>query len=266
MHPFLLVASTAFTGCSSVLGIDSDRHLVVDSGSGEGSWECLAAPLPTPPRSATLYLLMSDPSMSVNMSQPQGTPVPGLTVTACARLDAACSAPLVTSAPTDASGRATIMVPGGFDGYFQTLGNATYMPALYTHEPILGDQLLSQVVMRPNLLSLAAKIAGATLDPSEGSVIVYLLDCNSTRAAGATFDAGPSVRLFYLNQSLPSPTATETDSTGSGFAPNVPAGVITVTATNAAGVLIASTTTFVRAGQVTFIELRPSQATYATGP
>jgi hypothetical protein len=252
-----------------VLGIDSDRHLVVDSGPEGPNWDCLGAPPPILPASATLYFVLGDPSTEVNCSQPQGTPIPGVAVTACTRLDADCSSPFAKSPPTDATGRTSLVVPGGFDGYFQAPANGTFLPAIYAHEPIQGTQVFDQSMMRTSLVSLAAKITGVQLDPSAGTVIPYVLDCHSQSAAGVTFDAGmlgPSERVFYLSQCIPSVSATETDSTGGGFILNVPAGSITIQATNSAGQLVASNTTFVRAGYTTFVQLRPNQATYNMGP
>lgn len=269
MRLLLFAVCPALAGCSSVLGIDSDRHLVVDGGSQGPNWDCLSAPLPTPPASATLYFVLGDPSTAVNGSQPEGTPIPGLVITACTRLDADCSSPFGRSAPTDASGRTTLVVPGGFDGYFETPASGMFLPAIYAHEPIQGTQVFDQSVMRSSLVALAAKITGVQLDPSAGTVIPYVLDCNSQSAAGVTFDAGtlgPSEHVFYLSQSIPSTSATETDATGGGFVLNVPPGSITVKATNSAGQVVASNTTFVRAGYTTFVQLRPSQATYKTGP
>jgi hypothetical protein len=264
----VVAAIAALAGCSSVLGIDSDRHLVdagADDASNGPSWSCLSGAVPTPPAMATVEFVIGDPSTAVNSSQPEGMPIPGLVVTACTRLDPDCSAPLATSVPTDATGQTKLVVPGGFDGYFETAASGSFLSAIYSHEPVEGSQLFQQSGMRSTLVMLAAMIVHVTLDPSAGTVIPYVLDCNSQRAASATIDVGalgPTEHFYYLNQSIPSTTATATDDTGGAFALNVPAGSITVKASNAAGQLVASTTTIVRAGRVTFVQLRPSQATY----
>jgi hypothetical protein len=113
------------------------------------------------------------------------------------------------------------------------------------------------------LVALAAELVEVTVEGDAGTVIPIVLDCNGVAAAGVRFnlsDLAPSEHFFYLNDSVPSHTATATDSTGGALLFNAPPGTITMTATTPGGQLIGSSTTEVRAGWATFVQFTPSQA------
>lgn len=283
----VIASCAALSGCSSVLGIDSDRylidaasdapsprdaphdttldaHTVRDAGADAyAPWACLATPPPTPPATATVVFVIGNPSAGTTAAMPTGPPVAGVVVRACRALDFECSNPLTTSAPTNDAGEATVILPGGFDGYFEVPDAAGFEPSIYWHEPVQASQSYEQTVLPPNVVALAASVVDVTLTPEAGIVVPTVLDCKSNAAAGVHFQVGGLVdggQFFYLSDSVPSKTATATDPTGGGLLFNAPPGTITISATTPTGQLIASGTTQVRAGWLTFLELRPSQA------
>jgi hypothetical protein len=226
-------------------------------------WGCLGAPAPAPPAMATLRFALGNAATGATGAMPDGQPAAGLVIRACRPLDFTCDEPLATSLPTDDAGQTTLIVPGGFDGYFEMPDAAGFVPAIYWHAPIQGSQLDDQAVLPPNLVALAAELVEVTVEGDAGTVIPIVLDCNGVAAAGVRFnlsDLAPSEHFFYLNDSVPSHTATATDSTGGALLFNAPPGTITMTATTPGGQLIGSSTTEVRAGWATFVQFTPSQA------
>jgi hypothetical protein len=290
----------ALAGCASLLGIDSDRYVASDEGgtpleadvgdagnagdAGDAApheaeptwpagWSCLNDPVPTAP-SGNLELALTFTDVSnASTSGSEGTPVPGADVHACNKLDLSCASPF-GDVTTDDAGVADLMVPGGFDGYFEMRAQG-YTNAILQRTPILASESENQGVAEISLLAEAAPLANLTQNPSLSIALVTAEDCNANVAAGITFEVGsPGLNetVVYLLNNLPSQSATETDSvSGTALIFNVPSGALTVSASFAATKIpIRTVTTIARAADpdagvptpwVTYLQIRPDQAT-----
>jgi hypothetical protein len=285
------VAIAGVAGCAQVLGIESDRHLsaapdtgvapTTDAGSPEAAppadvvtidaaglpsnFACLGDPVPpTPDGSVMVEFFLNN--VSGASSSTTGTPVPGTLIHPCNKLDILCSSPF-PGATTDDGGLALLSVPGGFDGYYEAISDAGYTPAVLSRTPALVDEYASQGVADISLLSAGAGLAGLQQDPSLSIAIVTVADCTSTPAENMVIsveEPGPNEQVVYLVNNLPNKGATKTDlASGSALIFNVPAGSLVVSASFATdgGLLMRQVTTIARQNWVTFVQLRPDQAT-----
>jgi hypothetical protein len=273
-------------GCSGILGIEADRYLVdagpsgtADSGGGGGTtdasdgaagadWSCLnttAPPLGT--GNVVLTLFFNDVSGAATSGSFAGTPIPGVSVRSCGTLDLDCKNP-ISSAVADDGGLAPISVPIGFDGYYEVDAGTNYTPTILSRSPQRADEQALQGMGSSALYALGAGLAGTTQDPNLSLAIVTAADCNSNPAPGVEFTVGapgPNETVAYLENNLPSKSATATEATGSALVFNVPAGTLTLSAAmSGTHQPIRSVTALIRQGWVTFVQIRPDQAQYTT--
>jgi hypothetical protein len=277
-------------GCASVLGIDSDRRLaasddsgpnaVIDAGGTDAqgadssaagdsaaSWppnySCLGDAVPAiPSGNVQLQLFLNDVSTASN--GPNGNPVPGAEIHACNTLDVSCASGFGSQTSDDA-GIVTMSVPGGFDGYYEVRAT-NYTPAVLSRPAQYTSEFQDQGLAQIALIAEGGALAGLTQDPNLTIAVLTAEDCTSEPAANITFTVGTpgsSEQVIYLANNLPSKAATATDSeSGSALIYNVPPGTLTVSASFAdTGNPIRTISTIARQGWLTFILIRPDQAT-----
>ncbi|HEU4408384.1 MAG TPA: hypothetical protein VFS43_24180 [Polyangiaceae bacterium] len=225
-------------------------------------WGCLPTLTLTPPAvpTANISFRFVDPV--------DDRPVPGVEVRSCSNIDAFCMMPLAPPAVSDADGRTQLPFStqnsagsSGYLGYFY-LSGADRMPHLFSvHPPMVADREASfRVVTQPEIETFAA-IVGVTLDPQRSLLILQSRNCQNVATARSTFSiigADDKTKLLYLSGGLPSLTATETDSSGTGFVANTVPGIVTVEIVNLdAGRRVSRTSVTVRQGHVTYAEIAP---------
>ena len=272
--PLVLVASAvgaglALVACSTILGIESERHLVTvappdtgtDAGPGGPDFSCLGSPPPTAGSGMVeLQILVNDVTGAT--AGTQGTPIPGATMRACNKLDFTCTTPgPIATTVSGADGLEKIFVPSGFDGFYEVDAGSSYSPSILTRSPAFADESAQQGLVSFSLLTLGASQVNIMQDPNLGIVIATVFDCASQVAPGILFTASPLVgseRIVYFASSLPSSSATTTDTTGSAIIFNVPIQPISVQATipGTGNRIVDQRTANVRQGWVTFIQLR----------
>jgi len=195
------------------------------------------------------------------------TPVSGIALEGCDTLDPSCSEALTPVEVSDDAGQATLTVPGSFNGFFEFTGTG-YLPSkLYTGQLLADASAFAPpvAIIGTEQVALLASAVGVPMELNPeagvGHAFFQVYDCFDRHAAGVAFtlaiDAGPQTVQWYLKNSLPSTTATETDSVGSGGAVNVPAGAVTVTATLVATKrTIGAISAVITAGGTTFAWVR----------
>jgi hypothetical protein len=226
------------------------------SGPGDGAadpWACLDAPpqvTDTSPVAITFktYDVINPITTAGSMGGSDFTvlsfvPLPGIAIEGCALLDPTCSTPATPPETSDDAGEATLTVPDNFPGYFK-LTAAGYLPFELFPGPLLaGASTFAPPVsmITPVAASSLADAIGAAPDldagAGVGAVFVAIYDCSDRYAAGVTFSTSATTAgtvPFYITSGLPSTKATETDSSGTWGAVDVPVGALTVTATLAA--------------------------------
>jgi hypothetical protein len=118
------------------------------------------------------------------------------------------------------------------------------------------------------MTSLAASTsiaqAGGTLyDPSTtGSLLVTIVDCDGTHAAGISLELEGSQntmsQILYVDNGIVNPSLRATDATGFVVVLGVPTGFVTAVATDAEGTRIGSVSAYVVASTNTFTRLIPT--------
>ena len=276
-----VIASAA--GCASVLGIDSDRHLATTDSGAPPPAATADANLGTPTPDANLYTDLPANWACLNDAVPDagtgnvqlqlffndvangGTPIAGAEVHWCNQLDLTCTNAF-DSVTTDDGGIATLTVPVGFDGYYEVRAT-NYSPSILSRTPQLSSESQPQGTVNIAVLSSGASLVGVQQDPNLAIAIVGAADCTTTPAAGITFQVGApgaTEQVLYLADNYPSKSATKTDSvTGSAIIFNVPPGTFSVTASFASNnEAIRTATTIARQGWITFVQIRPDQASH----
>jgi len=170
-------------------------------------------------------------------------PLPGIAIEGCTFSDTSCSMPATPVGTSDDAGEATLTVPDNFNGFF-SLTRTNYLPLAHYPGPLLADASSfapAVSMIEPQAAISLAEALGATAELDAGAsvaaVFVEMYDCFDRYAAGVSLamSATDSTTVpFYIASGLPSRTATQTDSSGTGGAVNVPVGPLTVTATLAA--------------------------------
>jgi hypothetical protein len=208
-------------------------------------------------------MFVNDVSSASSQNDFAGTAIPGASVTACDTLDIACANP-VGSATSNDAGIALLTVPSGFDGYYQLMASG-YTSAIASRSPQLGGEYVVQGMADLALIAAGGGLAGVKSDPNLATAIVSILDCNENPASNMTFEVGapgPTEKLVYLADSLPSASATQTDSTGSAIIYNASPGTLRLTASFASdNRTLRSISTLARVGWVTFVQIRLDQST-----
>ncbi len=197
-----------------------------------------------------------------------GSPIPGLRVQACLRLDPTCERPLTDAGFTNDAGLATLSVPAGYNGFVLSTWDASLPSLVYIDPPVARSTTEPpEYLISKDTISILASAVGdvdgsaVVVEPQDGILFLGAYDCRGAPAAGVHFSLAPhapSALPIYIVGSLPSLTATATDPSGNGAYVNVPVGSVTITATLAAtGQTIASVTGFSEASRISLFSLLP---------
>jgi hypothetical protein len=216
---------------------------------GSHSWDCVGSVQWPPPGGATTLRLVVTDFL-------KGTPLVGLTATACNRVDADCTLSPIATKATNLDGVVEFDFASTFDGYVQVTGAAIQQALLFLPHPITGDFTQSWSILSGDEYTQLAPLIGHTLDPARGHVIVQTRDCLGATPAGLTLRAAPSDQatvVFYVAQGLPDKAAMHTDGSGVGGIANLLPGFVTVEALIAPIDLVTSErTVVVRKGWLTY--------------
>jgi hypothetical protein len=134
----------------------------------------------------------------------------------------------------------------------------------FFNPPIVADLELAPLTLVTLAASLGiARATGTLVDPTTtGSLLPTVLDCDGIPAEGVTFSMespqAESIRLLYVENSIPSVTRNQTDITGSAVFIGVPGGFANVVAHNSEGERIGSAGANVAVYSNSFIRLVPS--------
>jgi hypothetical protein len=134
----------------------------------------------------------------------------------------------------------------------------------FFNPPIIADRELAPLTLVTIQASLGiARATGTLVDPTTtGSLLPTVLDCDGVPAEGVTFSMenpqAETIRLMYVENSIPSVTRSQTDLTGSGVFIGVPEGFANVVAHNSEGERIGSAGANVAVYSNSFITLVPS--------
>jgi hypothetical protein len=262
-------AIVAVAGCSTVLGIESDRVVgdpadastdapadaspyAGDAGAAADPWACVfeAHPPPDPDMHVAVTLRVMDgvaPSTAAgtidggsDLDTVSGTWLPGVAVRSCDLRD-----PLCLDSPTtlisDDSGTVTFDLKGDFSGFFDLHRNDLLPATLYPGRLLAGVTAVSYPaygITPSEVWALARTITNRPIalgtDGGLGHAIVTIYDCQDHQAPGvevAYGALGAQTVPFYFHGGLPSVAIGQTDGYGLAGAVNVPDGTLTVTAT-----------------------------------
>jgi hypothetical protein len=222
-----LVAATvigALAACSQVLGINSDRHLAIDSGPGDmpetgpvdsgveaaapeaGPWDCVSEPPQTFPGGlmTAVRLVVPDSLQPIlNGEQADGgsaltpvtyTPLVGEQVRACpSSYDNTCANSTAWQT-TDEAGVANFLLPNSFGGYYQFNDPALFTTTFWPSQMLAGD---TEATVAATMLPLSATNSLEALlnnihldhdsDGGLGHVLLSVYDCFDHSAPGVQF-------------------------------------------------------------------------------
>ncbi len=236
------------------------RDACVSECDGSNDLTCLqtyAWPM-TPEQTVPLDLMLND-------SQDMQRPLEGVKVKACSEGDTSCDNPVATG-ETDARGYIHLDLPTSFTrsftGFFQLEGAGIY-PTLLKFSWNLGGpttQVLT-LISKETLAFFATNFLQLTLDETRGMLQTRMLGCSGIPTRGISFSstgADAKTKYWYVDNGIPSLTATETGVLGAGGTVNLLPGYQTVSATRVSDeVTVARTNAPVQAGFVTIIVFEP---------
>jgi hypothetical protein len=190
----------------------------------------------------------------------------GVTVVACSSLDPVCASPIAGPTLTDDAGVARLVVAGSFNGFYSLTRSDSVPSLFYPGRLVEGESSIgfpTSLVSRTSYTALQGSLGIASnldTDAGPGLVAVTQYDCNERRASGAVFTATPvAARTLYVANGLPSNSATQTSSDGSGLLVDVPAGSVSIASTLAGPNArpLVDVNVLVRSGSITLVKLRP---------
>ena len=189
-----------------------------DASDGGLDFSCLGATLPgTAPASITLGGQTTDYS---------GAGLAGVD------LQADNSSGTGIGMTTSGSGGAfmlTVATGGGpIAGFLEASMSGDMTTYVFPPTPLASDEPnLVIPVVTPIQFVLLAEVAGQSQASTNGAIAVQVEDCGGLAVAGATVTAG-SGTVVYLQNGVPSTTATATDSNGASLVFDVPPGAVTI--------------------------------------
>jgi hypothetical protein len=199
-------------------------------------WGCLGNVVEPPPDTSqtlefTLKLVYASGGAAVTQA----------TIDVCARLDIGCTGASSPDFPKGitpaADGSFTATIRQGFDGFVQVRGDDIMDTRIYVGRPLIEPPSLEQVrVLKPNEYeALSAAVAQTSADPTRGTVIGLVVDCQTQAAAGVRFSTtaadADSDEFYLIGQSpVKPPAATATDRDGFGGFFNLPEGAMVLRA------------------------------------
>jgi 5-hydroxyisourate hydrolase-like protein (transthyretin family) len=248
------------TGGSGTGGASGSGGTSGSGGSTGGAFGCLGkVVLPTTTETqGQLTALVAD-----GLTQ---QPVAGVTTKLCKLDDLTCATPVGTTT-TDAKGLFTVDLPltsKGFDGYGELSLSGYLTTLLYASAPVIPDpgNQSTYLVVTEAAFGIAAQASGVQIDPSKGTILAWMYDCDRKSASGLSLEVagGAGGTIAYLQGGgTISTTATETDAGGIAYLLNAPPGKLTLTSKRASTGEQAGTATInVRAGSMTELFFWPT--------
>jgi hypothetical protein len=159
---------------------------------------------------------------------PDQTPVDAVTLQAFA----GGSATPIATTTSNATGAFTFDLSTGgtpVDGFIQGSKAGFIDTFYYAPAPVAASTSRATILMStPAAFSTIAAIAQVVPDPTMGTVVIGVVNCQSAPVEGAAVTVVPAGTTRYLRNNLPNVSATSTDATGLALVFNVPAGATTV--------------------------------------
>ena len=168
----------------------------------------------------------------------------------------------LSTATTDAMGKATVMIDSTKAAYVEVSG-AAVVTSLFHFNHLGETPVINPVygVLTPALLDSFVGLVGATVDPERGHLGMTTLDCLYQAAPGVqvAIDTADAMSTFgYFVGAVPNKTATETDATGLVGIANLPVGVATASSKVASdGKAIGDAIVNIRKGCVSGVTVTP---------
>jgi hypothetical protein len=220
-------------------------------------WSCVGKvswPTPAPdPVTTTVFVYSSANAL----------PIEGALVKLCDTNQPACTPPLAGPATTDDGGTAVLQRPAQAGGtFFVDVSSSAITPSLtFVVFPLSQPSATIPIVTVPEgELPSLANLAGVTLDPALGMILVVAVDCRLAPAPRVTFDLTPkgTSTLAYLVGANPVIGTTETDLSGTGvFANTIANMTLTLTVTTPQGPS-AKVSVFARDGGISTVYAVPT--------
>lgn len=195
-------------------------------------------------------------------------PVAGVRARACAYADVACSRPVGADQTAGSDGTVEFELPYGFDGHFELTAKAR-VPLIMSDGPLTQNATAQIPMLTADALTAMAERAGEGYEPTRGSVLLDLLDCNGAPAEGVRLEAvgAQGNRPLYFNAQLPTRELGGTRVSSLGKPPepaalagfiNIKPGIVTFRAAlEAGGQQLTNITLQVRAQTLTLTRFRP---------
>jgi hypothetical protein len=190
-------------------------------------------------------------------------PLPGTAIEACDARDPFCQNPVTPEVMTDARGIAHLFVPGSFTGFYGILRSDSYPTLYYAGRLLAGEPHVTYPVAPDNyalsaVLSLNGVVPNRDPNVKQGLMVLTAYDCLDRAASGVTFELTNSTAplTFYIHNHIPSSTASETDSEGTGGFVDAPEGITDFVSNLPNGHRLTGSV-FVRAASGTFVDVRP---------
>ena len=198
-----------------------------------GAFACLGDPLPTTAPDPVTVAGTAKTLNGLSTSNADGVLVAAFPSGGSTAIDSATTPTDGTFSLSLATGAAPL------DAYIKATKSGLLDYYLFPATPLTADVSDAPVlVLSQSSLGTVESLASVTPagDPnSVGLVAVVVQDCDGSSVAGATISVKESNAdvgdLRYVSGSIPSTTATATDSSGAAFVFNVPAGTATISAT-----------------------------------
>lgn len=274
-----------FANAECVANVCTARPITMDAGA-TGPWACLSQPAaPADPSAEVSIQLVAFDSLHPyslkggmdggdDLTLASYTPLPGVTVLACAPDDPGCVAPQPLVMTND-GGVGTLQVPGNFNGFYY-LTKPDYMSEILfpATRLIASDKNIHYpvtVLSNADIMSLSSAFginSGAGTDDGGadggGGVALLLVtqfDCNDRHGANVSITTTPVAAgmTLYTTNGFPGKGLTATSADGEAAILGMPPGTATVTATlqGKTPQVVAKTDVIIRAGTMTWVFLRP---------
>jgi hypothetical protein len=194
------------------------------------TWTCLDAPSETVTGSVHVNITLVD--------LVKQTPLEGVTLSLCAKIDGDCSLPLQPQYVSNSAGQIDVVMPAGFAGYFQADGAGIY-PSLIFPPSTRKQRAPSTIpLMAYDFYKTMMSGVKATVAADRSVILMTALDCLGRPAAGLQLsspDIDDQTVSYLIAGGMPSRTVTVTDESGNGGFVNVPTGSVIINSTLEAG-------------------------------